>query len=219
MGNMEGKKMAEKINLKEVFKEYAKIYEGIFQNIYPATGNNGFTEHNQTVVFSKAFESVHRNSFSWFELPIKNGHIDAIIFNTSSKEIFIIEAKRFSMPKKKIASVASDIERISKIKEKEYEIFKTQFNDYTYHGVILADVWTESDNKNKIFDSWGKGFFSKTKNISTLRDEKIIYVENKLNNADWDNKKGFNDEDHLCDPNGKDSIRKEYKLLMMTWKF
>ena len=204
-----------KTDINKVFNKYFEIYTRIFEEFYPAEGSNGFTEQNQSVNLSKAFESIYPDSFSWFELPMKREHIDVIIVNPSKKEIFIIEAKRFSLLKKKIKSIAFDIIRTSKAKD--FEIFNKdsngkRFKDYTFYGLVLADIWTETANKIKVFENWGKGFFSKTKEISVLEDFEYEDIEKILDKAEWSYK------DFINAPNISGCIKENYKLLMLLWK-
>ena len=95
---------------------------------------------------------------SWFELQFgenDNYHLDAVVANYTTKEIFFVEAKRFSNPAKKKEEIKEDIGRIRKLKEDLLEECKRNscridlkmFN--SIYGVVLADLWTETTQKKK----------------------------------------------------------------------
>ena len=152
--------------LDEVFKNYENIYRNILTKFYPSLGSTGFQERNLTVNFSKAFEKLYGEDeiISWFELQFgekKDNHFDCIIIKEG--EIYIVEAKRYTTPKKE-DSVKKDIDRIIKfVKETiDSDTRFSKFNDYNVYGVILADVWTESKPKENIRQKYiDKVFFEK----------------------------------------------------------
>lgn len=153
-----------------VFKYYGNIYKTIFSYIYPAKNSTGFPERNLSVNFTKAYEMVARianeTAFSWFEFQFgekNNFHVDAVIINETVGDMLIVESKRFSNPPKKIREVSKDIERIyelvSELKnENERGILRIDVSKVNHcYGVILADVWTETQLKKDIFDSYLAG--------------------------------------------------------------
>ena len=146
--------------LESIFNLYKSRYLRIFEKIYPARNSTGFPERNLSVNFTKAYETYYSNCdvISWFELQFgenDNYHLDAVVANYTTKEIFLVEAKRFSNLAKKKEEIKEDIVRIHKLKEellKECDcnsarIDLKMFN--SIYGVVLADLWTENDTKKK----------------------------------------------------------------------
>ena len=135
-------------------------------SFYPSLGNTGFQERNLTVNFSKAYEKTfaHDDVFSWFELQFgenKNNHLDCLIVNRSQKELFLIEAKRFSNTISKKNSVLEDVERINGIAKAKTDDRFQEFKDFKVFGVILADVWQENQKKKDLYESFKQGDFFK----------------------------------------------------------
>ena len=152
--------------LDKVFEEYEAIYNHILSSFYPSLGNTGFQERNLTVNFSKAYEKTfaHDDVFSWFELQFgenKNNHLDCLIVNRSQKELFLIEAKRFSNTIGKKNSVLEDVERINGIAKAKTDDRFQEFKDFKVFGVILADVWQENQKKKDLYESFKQGDFFK----------------------------------------------------------
>ena len=67
-------------------------YSTIFQQYYPAHDSTGFTERNLSVNFVEALlENLQvKDAFAWYEAPLpgKHEHIDAVLFDPSSKSVF-----------------------------------------------------------------------------------------------------------------------------------
>ena len=135
-------------------------YSQIFSHYYPAHNSTGFTERNLTCNFAFAIKSLYPNdSFIWFEAPIdlKNSkHVDAVAFIPSKKAMLIIEAKRFSNLKQKIREIEEDIERIQNLEH--YYLLKTGLVGSIVVefaiGIILSDIWLETDGKTRWFQQW-----------------------------------------------------------------
>ncbi len=147
------------IHFDKVFEQYGKNYERIFDVLYPAKNSTGFTEHNLTVNFCRAYETVYPESVSWFEFQFgkyNNLHYDAIVINPKLKNVLLIESKRFSNPNKKLKEIGFDINRICE----SINLYRSDFDridgfdSYRITGVILADVWTETKQKTKILESF-----------------------------------------------------------------
>lgn len=152
--------------LDKVFKNYKAIYQNILSSFYPSVGNTGFQERNLTVNFSKAYEKTfsHDDVFSWFELQFgenNNNHFDCLIVNRSQKELFLIEAKRFSNTTGKKDSVLEDVERINSFVKAKMDDRFDGFKDYRVYGLILADVWQENQKKKGLYESFKQGDFFK----------------------------------------------------------
>ncbi len=139
--------------------------------MYPAKGSTGFPERNLTVNFSKAYEKTAGHyaeyPFSWFEFQFgekSNQHIDAVIFNQEAKTMIVIESKRFNNPSAKVVAVEEDIDRtydfVDEIVKKDGERIDLGMYSYIY-GMILADVWTETDTKMEILKSFEEESFLK----------------------------------------------------------
>ena len=94
-----------KNKFKNIFDEYKNYYECVFDVFYPSKNSTGFTERNLSVNFSKAYEKLNPKAITWFEFQFgekNNLHYDALIINRETKELFLIESKRFSKLNKKI---------------------------------------------------------------------------------------------------------------------
>ncbi len=152
-------------NINDVFAEYQGIYQKILDSFYPAKNSTGFPERNLSVNLSKAYEKVAevkgQKSISWFELQFgerNNSHVDAVIINLSTNELLVVEAKRFSNPALKMKEVSKDIERIhSLVAELKTEDRIEMDKIKKCYGIVLADVWIETDIKKQILKSYKAG--------------------------------------------------------------
>ncbi len=204
-------------NIEQILKEYKNQYLKIFKNLYPSEGSVGFTERNLSVNFCNAFEKVHREACAWYEVSFEESskyHFDAILVNPPTKEVFIIEAKRFSDPSGKLTSLGNDISRILEMDNKNRILNKLYDKDvanYTTYGVVLADVWEESDVKKDLSRLWReKNFFDndyvKSKLNLTEEQLNIISKERVMEILDF--------KDQVISK----SISNDYKLLTCIWK-
>ncbi|PKG36975.1 hypothetical protein CXF74_21340 [Psychromonas sp. Urea-02u-13] len=146
--------------IKDAFIEMQSRYLKILNNYYPAHESTGFTERNLTNNFVASMEKIiGNNCISWFEAPITDKeslHVDAIIFDLSSKTLFIIEAKRLKSVSN-LGSVRDDIVRMhtkNYISKLEDELIDIQINKR--FAIVLADVWTENDATKNIYKNWPK---------------------------------------------------------------
>ena len=151
-----------------IFRKYKEKYIKVFDLLYPSKGSTGFTERNQSVNFSKAMEELYPSAITWFEFQFgteNNKHIDAVIINPELKTIFVIEAKRFNLVKRKIKSIGEDIVRINSLSTdfaKELADRIPNFAEYKLQGIILADVWTEVNRKTEVKEAFeNKDFLEK----------------------------------------------------------
>ena len=191
-------------HLDKVFELYKENYEKIFDVFYPAKNSTGFTEHNLSVNFCKAYETVFPESISWFEYQFgekNNKHFDAIVVNVQKKELLIIESKRFSKPAKKICEIKKDIIRIKDTVVAHKEEFSRipDFEKYTVWGVILADVWVESKGKQEIYNSFCSKTFIK-QYAMPISEEVQYYISDFSDLGKYEN----------CLDN--------YHLLSLVWK-
>lgn len=155
----------DKKEISDIFTEYEKRYEKILAHIYPAKNSTGFPERNLTVNFTKAYEKVAeergQESISWYEMQFgerNNYHADAVIWNISTRELFIIESKRFSNPAQKVREISEDIGRIYEfVSELRTEDRLDMARVKKIYGVILADVWAETEAKKSILRSYEIG--------------------------------------------------------------
>ena len=141
------------------FSKFHKRYIKILNGYYPAHKSTGFTERNLTHNFISSLESVLDPDYiSWFEAPIntqERRHLDAVIFDTNRKISFLIEAKRLSHVDKKIGSVKNDIRRmLSSVHIELLEKGLYNISIEKRYAIVLADVWTESNAKQSVFDTW-----------------------------------------------------------------
>ncbi len=171
-----------------------------------------FTERNLTVNFSKTYEKNHTNSITWFELPFTGNtcHLDAMIVDYDSKEVFFIEAKRIKLTRK-IKSMCDDIKRIYELydnKAVELSGRLVNYNDYKYYGVILADVWVENKNNN----------FKKTIRDAFLNKTFLNNYQQELKNANVPNE-FVRANPRYCEAQYVTTITaKELHLLSYVWE-
>ena len=159
-------------NLAEVFCLYKKYYIDILKCIWPSIDSNGFQERNLTVNFTNAYKEIAKNNneyaIVWFEFQCgDNGkkHVDALLMNTTSKEIFVIEAKRYNNVNQKIKSVAWDVRRIQDFFCNKDKLVSRlgDISDYQFYGMILADVWCETASKIEVAKLYNKKSFFEEK--------------------------------------------------------
>lgn len=198
----------------DVFENYRNNYKLIFSLLYPSKNSTGFTERNLSVNFSKAYERINPSAITWFEFQFgekNNLHYDAVIIDPKNKRLFLVESKRFSLPQKKIASIATDIDRIQNVKSNYLNDFVSRVSDvltYQIFGVILADVWTEKPKKKQIY----KSYVAKTFINDFLEDCLIKYPS--LRNATY----YVGDFDDLpCDAPKRDVLQ-TYHLVSFAWE-
>jgi len=156
--------------LKQIFIEYGKLYANLLEKIYPAKNSTGFAERNLSVNFAKAYEKMaegnNQEIYTWYEFQFgekNNLHVDAVIINETAKELLIIESKRYNNPQEKIKEVGKDIYRIQELvdelkRENTEGIYRIKLNQMERcRGIILADVWAETDAKREILEAYTKG--------------------------------------------------------------
>ena len=101
---------------------------------------------------------------TWYEFQISNGtkrnnRIDGLIINHTKREVYLIEAKRFSknnLPKKQ-KELGNDYTRIENLglgrfEELFYE--KESISTYKVFGVLLFDLWTETPAQEGLLKNW-----------------------------------------------------------------
>lgn len=199
--------------LNDVFDSYESIYRKILDNIYPAKNSTGFPERNLSVNFSKAYESValHNNqeAFTWFEFQFgefNNLHVDAVIINNSTKELFVIESKRYSNPTTKMKEIGEDIDRIYLLidelkRENDSNIIRIKIDGFKHiYGVILADVWSETPQKADILQAY------KDKSLLEKYNYEIRHIHD-IKDVDY-YIQSFSDNDYV----------KKYNLVSFVWE-
>ena len=197
----------------DVFDSYERIYRKILDNIYPAKNSTGFPERNLSVNFSKAYESValHNNqeAFTWFELQFgesNNLHVDAVVINNTTKEMFVIEAKRYSNPTPKMREIGEDIDRVFLLidelkRENDSKTVRIRIDEFEHiYGVILADVWSETPLKTDILQTYKDNSF-----LEKYKDE--IRHTNDVKGVEY-YIQSFSDIDYV----------KKYNLVSFVWK-
>lgn len=164
-------------------------YTNILSQYYPAHGSTGFTERNLTNNLVRALEDAFgEKCISWFEAPIclKDGkHIDAVVFYEDIT--ILIEAKRLTSVKSQIGAIEHDIERmfstdtIDMLEEK----FSSNHSKRRRYSIVLADVWTENDEKINVYKSWPNqlpSHFLETLLFSKSLPFNHLYVEENWKN-------------------------------------
>lgn len=178
--------------LEKVMEIYHNRYNDILERIKPSIKSNGFAEHNQTVNFVSAYELIagYKKEVvsSWYEFQIQNGkrsdnRIDGIIVNHSTKEIYLIEAKRISRNKvrKKKAELIDDycrIMQLDKVNRFTEALKGENVSDYSIYGILLFDIWTENKAEKELYHKWNELCNSKNPTreefIKVLDADKII---------------------------------------------
>lgn len=194
---------------KKILETYKVRYNKILTSYYPSHGSTGFTERNMSVNFAHSVELISNDTIVWYEAPFgsrNREHFDAVIIDKTTKSIFIIESKRFTVPKQKLYSIGEDMKRIvnkSNIRKVTANYNDITSNSYNVYGVILADVWTENPIKTEIFDNWGSSFTETYASDLNLDSEIAMLISSAL----WD-KFEFNISETL----------KKYKLLTLIFK-
>ena len=187
--------------IESVFEAYGEIYRNILNNIYPAKNSTGFPERNLSVNFTKAYEAFAaqkgQNAFSWFEFQFGNSnnlHVDAVLINKTTHELYVIESKRFSNPMPKMREIGEDIDRVYSLveelrQENLQDKFRIKLDDFEHkYGVILADVWTETPLKEEILQAYKEGTLL-DRYADEIKHEREIdpvsyYVQNFCDNVD-----------------------------------
>lgn len=133
-------------------------YRNILSKYYPAHGSTGFTERNLTNNLVASLEFVlGKECISWFEAPIctdTNKHIDAVVF--FEDVTILIEAKRFTSVGSKLNSINEDVDRMfspKTIAMLESGLLLSKLDRKRY-SIVLADVWTETNEKTNVYESW-----------------------------------------------------------------
>ncbi len=157
----------------KVFECYQQQYSRIFNHLYPAKNSTGFPERNLSVNFIKGYENARASAreeiISWYEFQFgerNNFHVDAILWNITLGELYLIESKRFSNPSIKIPEIKADVERIHALAKElmdEHGTSKERINMDSVskvYGVILADAWNESKTKAEIIESYRSNCFA-----------------------------------------------------------
>lgn len=222
------------INLTDVFCLYKSYYVDILKCIWPSIDSNGFQERNLTVNFTNAYKEIaeinNESAIVWFEFQCgDNGkkHVDALLMNITSKEIFVIEAKRYNNVNQKVKSVAWDVKRIQEFfYDKSIFIERLgDISDYKFYGMILADVWCETKSKIDIAQLYSdKEFFEKKLSTINLGSETEFYltvpefikydVESFENTQILEDIQTFEDE---IKKRRQNSIKK-YQLVSFWWQ-
>lgn len=151
------------MEFEKIVEKYRENYFNLFKEYYPARGNAGIMEANQTYNFISAVKQVYPNAVACLEVPIENekkeyrNYIDAAIFITDLKIMLLVESKRISTPAEKFRSMGRDINRvISTSSVKSVMDYLVDGDIYMPYIVVLADVWTSDKKaaKTKIYEDW-----------------------------------------------------------------
>lgn len=197
--------------LEKEFNGMKKVYSEIFENFYPSKNGTGFVEKNISVNFAKSYETIHNSvgekCFSWFELQFgnrNNKHIDCCIVNITTKELFLIESKRFNNVESKRIEVYNDIERLINFEiVSELSSRLENISDYTVYGVILADVWCENEKKTNVYSDFFNSVFEIKASVipKSIEYYSCGFDDIQSNIEKWTQKNKNN-----------------YKLLGLSWK-
>ena len=201
----------------KVFNEMKKEYVKILHCLYPSKGSAGFTERNLSVNYITAYKRLNEKAVVWFEFPFGEGkHFDAVILDPPHKKLFIVESKRFSNPEEKANDIGEDIQRIQSMREDEQAETELgerieNWEEYTIIGVIVADVWTETDKKKAVYNyfynqDFYEGIFDKCENLNKLlKEENTVKCFTEK----------FDTEDSRI--NHGHAVTENYKLIEIQW--
>lgn len=204
------------MEIEKILKQYKKNYSRIFESIYPSKNSTGFTERNLSVNFAKAYEQMYPQAFTWYEFQFgqnNNLHYDAIIINPQKKELIIIESKRFDKLPKKINEVYEDINRINSFRTSYFAEFAERIPslaNYAIKGVILADVWTGTESKTKINESFQNRTFIENYFSDLYKIQASWFFNGYYFNLDFSTIKSSPVRDNRY-------IRDTYHLLGIVW--
>ena len=204
------------MEIERILKQYKKNYSRIFESIYPSKNSTGFTERNLSVNFAKAYEQMYPQAFTWYEFQFgqnNNLHYDAIIINPQKKELIIIESKRFDKLPKKVNEVYEDINRINSFRTSYFAEFAERIPslaNYAIKGVILADVWTETESKTKINESFQNRTFIENYFPDLYKIQASWFFNGYYFNLDFSTIKSSPVRDNRY-------IRDTYHLLGIVW--
>ncbi len=207
--------------MKKEFQEICNIYKNryvsIFRQLYPTSKKSGFTERNLSVNFAVAYENyscqMKQNTVTWYEFQFgkkNNEHFDAIIINFSTREILIIESKRYNNMSKQLKAVNKDIGRIKLFPSIDLSRIP-KLEQYKLYGVILADIRTSQTTsvklKKAIIEQYRKKVFvEKNKKVFTNCTDKDVFEYNVQNFRDCNT---VLQEALICS---------DYYLLSMFWE-
>lgn len=207
----------DEMRLNEVIRVYRDRYLDILSRIWPTLGSNGFNELNQTVNFMTAYEAVAAKKgekiTTWYEFQIhkgekKNNRMDGLILNHTSKELYLIEAKRFSKNKldDKKQDLGKNLLRIEDLdgnRRFDTTFFKgnESIDGYTQYGVLLFDLWTEKSSQKDLLESWAAicqnpewqkvtEFFKVSEDETAKHSSRaeMLPIFTEVNCADWEEK-------------------------------
>ena len=205
--------------LSQIFEEYKNNYSRIFSVVYPAKNSTGFPERNLSVNFAEAYKMVAdkqaQEAIVWYEAQFgekNNNHLDALIVNPNAGEIILIESKRYSNPATKMKEAGMDIERIPQFLSELKEDKRIDIGRYhKFYGIILSDVWIETQGKESILDSYLRGVSDPESPEAFLNKYEGNLGKHVLSNVNYV-VKSFDDKESI-----DESIKKSYKLLSLIW--
>jgi len=204
------------MNIENVLKKFREHYLSIFEAIYPSKNSTGFTERNLSVNFAKSYEYFNPDAITWYEFQFgekNNLHYDCIIVNTVKRELVIIESKRFSNVIKKVTEVEADIKRINGITNKyrsELVDRIPNLDEYSFVGVILADIWTETKSKTALHKSFSESAFLREHCSELFKTQDSWFLNGRHFSLDFEDVR----ESGVYN---NDNIRANYHLIGMIW--
>lgn len=162
--------------LEEILNDYKARYDNVLKVIYPSNEDSGFVEDNQTFNFLMSCENVSKEQhpdnriISWTQYQVagdgkdkKDNHLDGIVIDTTAKEVFLIEAKRFQN-QNKCDWLYDDAKRAEMMASKKAYLESrladpSDLSSYSFYLILLADEWVK-DGKGLFFaEYFGKKLF------------------------------------------------------------
>jgi hypothetical protein len=144
--------------IENAFDLVCSEYLDLFKTHYPVASGGGMNEANQTYYFCKSLSQVINDNLSAQEIKSavsletpygKNMRMDGVVVSPSTKEVFLIQAKR--LKNSQMDAVIDDVKKV-------YDSRSTLLNKiqkandptkYKVYLVILADMWLHKSNSKK----------------------------------------------------------------------
>ena len=159
-------------DLKKCCVEYEKQFGDFLKTmtITKATSTDHplyIAERNQSVYFFNAVKSVYTNATAWFEFPLGNNqHLDVLILIPKGSElthnqVLLVESKNMRTLSIKVPEMIADVRRIGLRPAQQEGVLKAKlealfedFNEISFHGVILCDVQRTGKNHKEFAKKW-----------------------------------------------------------------
>jgi hypothetical protein len=187
--------------IKIAFDLVCSDYKEMFKTHYPKASGGGINEATQTYYFCKNLSQTINHKLSEnevkaslsLEMPYgKNKRMDGVIVSPSTKEIFLIQAKR--LKNSQTESIVDDVNKV--FYEKKDVLNKIELSDdsidYSIYLVILADMWlhnsTPRKTKNRLsIPNWWAGESYTDDAFELLQPSEDTFIQQVPFELNWKN--------------------------------